>query len=114
MRGCYRHHSLEYKRDIVEQSLQPEISVARLARQHGLNANQVFAWRKAYREGRLEPSAFLPVTVTPASQAHPVFESAAPSPPSGRLVIEQGGARLTIEGQPDAQTLRLVLLTLLQ
>jgi transposase-like protein len=28
--------------------------VAVIARQHGVNANQVFHWRKLYREGRLE------------------------------------------------------------
>ena len=28
-------------------------SVARVARRHGVNANQVFYWRKQYREGRL-------------------------------------------------------------
>ena len=33
--------------------------MAVIARQHGVNANQVFHWRKLYREGRLDvaPSA---------------------------------------------------------
>lgn len=52
-RGPYRRHSIEFKRTVVEQSLQPGASVSRLARQHDVNANQIFAWRKAYQEGRL-------------------------------------------------------------
>lgn len=113
-RPTYRHHSLEYKRDIVEQSLQPEISVARLAREHGLNANQVFSWRKAYREGRLERTVFLPVTVRPDNEAHALMKKAVASPTSGRLVIERSGTRLIVEGQPDAQVLRQILTALLQ
>jgi transposase len=62
-RGTYRHHPLALKRSIVEETLQPGASVARIARQHGINANQVFLWRKAYREGLLpEPKpTLLPV-----------------------------------------------------
>jgi len=45
----YRQPSMEVKRALVEMSLQPGISVARLAREHGVNANQVFSWRKLYR-----------------------------------------------------------------
>ena len=38
----------------MEETLQPGASVAMIARQHGVNANQVFHWRKLYREGGLE------------------------------------------------------------
>ncbi len=31
----------------------PGASVARVARAHGVNANQVFAWRRQYRQGLL-------------------------------------------------------------
>jgi len=37
----------------VEETLVPGASVARVARRHEVNANQVFYWRKLYREGRL-------------------------------------------------------------
>ena len=55
-RGPYRHHPLALKRAIVEETLQPGASVAQIARKHGVNANQVFLWRKTYREG--PPSVF--------------------------------------------------------
>ena len=56
-RGPYRRHTIAFKRAVVEQSLQPGASVSRLARLHDINANQIFAWRKAYQEGRLGVSA---------------------------------------------------------
>lgn len=45
-RGHYRQHSLEFKRALVARSLEPGASVARIAREHGVNANQVFSWRR--------------------------------------------------------------------
>jgi transposase len=38
---------------IVEQTLKPGASVARVALAHGVNANQVFSWRRQYRQGLL-------------------------------------------------------------
>ena len=48
-----RQYSIAEKRRIVEESFQPGSSVARVARAHGINANQVFSWRRLYRRGRL-------------------------------------------------------------
>jgi transposase len=47
----YRRHSTAFKLALVEQTLQPGASVAHIAREHGVNANQVFGWRKLHREG---------------------------------------------------------------
>src|ERR1700741_2651316 len=52
---------------IVEETLEAGASVARVARKHAVNANQVFYWRKKYREGRLgkgRSSNLLPVTLS--------------------------------------------------
>ncbi len=38
---------------VVELTLEPGASVARVAQAEGVNANQVFQWRQAYREGTL-------------------------------------------------------------
>src|ERR1017187_2972938 len=51
--GKKRRRSVEERRKIVEETLQPGASVSRVARRHDVNANQVFYWRKLYREGRL-------------------------------------------------------------
>lgn len=114
-RGPYRHHPLALKRAIVEETLQPGASVAQIARKHGVNANQVFLWRKIYREGLLPDSkpALLPVTLTPqiVSNQSPAVSSSAST---GGLTIEFGQVRVRIEGRPDAEVLRLVLAELQQ
>lgn len=106
-RGPYRHHLSEFKRAVVEETLRPGASVALIARTHGLNANQVFHWRKLYREGQLgdASSAMLPVTIEPEVAADRSNSAQA----SGSLLIESGRLRLRIEGRPDAETLRVVL-----
>ena len=47
-----RRRSVQERRKIFEETLAPEASVARVARAHGVNVNQVFSWR-LYRRGRL-------------------------------------------------------------
>jgi len=57
--------SKQKRRKIVEETLKPGSSVALVARTHGVNANQVFAWRRQYRQGLLgensETANLLPV-----------------------------------------------------
>ena len=114
VRGPYRRHTLEFKRQVVLQTLQPGASVARLARLHEINANQVFGWRKAYREGLLgdaDQVMLLPVNVTDAPPSRPavVEMSTTTIMQTGAILLERGDARLRIEGCPDSGTLRLVL-----
>ena len=52
-----RRRSKQERRAIVEETLKPGASVSLIARAHDINANQVFAWRRLYREGRLEVPA---------------------------------------------------------
>ena len=62
-----RRRSVAEKRRIVEETLAEGASVARVARASGVNANQVFQWRRQYRAGRLGDTPptlkLLPVTV---------------------------------------------------
>lgn len=46
-----RRHSDAFKFELVEQVRQTGMSVARVAREAGVNANQVFAWIKQHRDG---------------------------------------------------------------
>ena len=48
-----QRRSIADKRGIVEETLVDGASVARVARAHGVNANQVFGWRRLYLAGRL-------------------------------------------------------------
>ncbi len=106
-RGPYRHHLPEFKRAVVEETLRPGASVALVARKHGINANQVFCWRKLYREGQLgdASSAMLPVTI----EQDATVDQANVVQSSGSLLIESDRLSVRIEGRPDAETLRVVL-----
>ena len=43
-----RSWSVEKKRRIVDESLEDGASIAEVARRHGLNANQLFTWRRQF------------------------------------------------------------------
>jgi transposase-like protein len=60
-----RHRSAAERRRIVEETFEPGISVAGVARRHGINANQIFTWRRLYRAGKLgrAEQGFIPVEV---------------------------------------------------
>src|SRR5713101_2866998 len=66
-----QYRTIDEKRQIVEETLAEGASVARVARAHGINANQVFGWRKLYLEGRLGSASraikLLPVRVSESS-----------------------------------------------
>ena len=116
----YRLHSRPFKRSIVEQSLAAGASVAVLARENGLNANQIFAWRKLYREGRLDVMEHQSGTLLPVTVASPPDEDAiaptsrpAPAPHGSVIRLELSAGHLVIEGRPDAATLQLLLTRLL-
>ncbi len=84
-----RRRSVAERRRVVEETFAPGASVARVARKYGINANQVFQWRRLYREGRLGPVSgevkLLPVTVEhePPVGCH---ELAAASPAVARSI----------------------------
>ena len=44
------NYPVEFKIKMVELSHRPEISVAQLAREHGINDNCLFKWRQYWRE----------------------------------------------------------------
>ena len=49
-----KRRSIQEKLQIVRETLQSEDSVAVIARRHGVNANQVFSWRRAFQRGQLK------------------------------------------------------------
>lgn len=106
-----RRRSVEEKRRIVEETLEAGASVARVARRHAINANQVFYWRKKYREGWLgQPSKLLAVTVSeiPSNKAGQVrYETRRCT--SGAMEIKLPKGQLRITGSVDAEALRTVL-----
>ena len=92
----------------MEETLIAGASVSRVARRHDVNANQVFYWRKLYREGRLGGSKqLLAVEVSKDWSAAVTEEASAPS--SGTIEIKLAKGSLRVFGSIDVSTLRVVL-----
>ena len=124
-----RRRSVAEKRRIVEETLEPDASVARVARAHGVNANQVFHWRRQYRRGLLgeedaETVKLLPVHVSEAlarktnrqvrGQGAQATCDGSRSTLSSAIQVELPKGQLRITGCVDAEALRTVLECLLR
>jgi transposase len=114
-RRVRRWRSVSEKRQIVQLTLEPGAKVAEVARAHGLNANQVFKWRRAFERGELIEtcSALLPVTVSSVIEpgievaGQPLLGEAA-SP--GSIHIElPGRAMISVESGADHALIRTIL-----
>ena len=114
------HRSAEEKRRIVELTLVPGASIARVARENGVNANQVFQWRYEHRRGSgwasKQPRAeLLPVTVTDERRSVIDPEIAPVVIPSGSIHIElPGRALVSVESGVAPELVRAVLGSLLR
>ncbi len=109
-RAKKRRRTIKEKRDIVEETLVSGASVARVARRHDVNANQVFYWRKLFREGRLGISMnpqLLPVKVEAERPSEP--KNVVPTLLPGTMEIEFLKGTLRIAGSVDVAALRAVL-----
>lgn len=113
-----RRRSSEERRRIVEETLGAGSSVARVARKHGVNANQVFQWRRLYRDGKLgaPPQGamkLLPVSVTDEEELpKPAPVEGVPLRASAIHIELRGEVRITLEGSVDPATVRVVLKSL--
>ena len=111
-----RRRTIKERRDIVEETLVPGASVARVARRHDVNANQVFYWRKLYREGRLGlglATPLLPVKVEAERLAEAV-KGDDPTLSSGTMEIKLPRGTLRIAGSVDVVVLRTAMDCLLR
>ena len=119
-----RRWSEAQKRQIVAETCEPGVSVPMVAQRYNLNANQIFRWRRLFREAERVGVAgrFVPVLV----EAAPGQEAgaAAMSPPSESVVAEgapaagrmeivlSGGRRLIVDRTVDASALSRVIAVL--
>jgi transposase len=109
-----QRRSIAEKRRMVEETLAPGASVARVARAHGINANQVFGWRRLYLAGRLgecKPAMkLLPVCVSESLPA-PLPERGPdlPKAQAGTIHVELRQAQVRIEGNADPALVRVLL-----
>ena len=115
-----RRRSVAERRRVVEETLVPGASVARVARSHGVNANQVFHWRRRYQRGLLggkeqRPVGLLPVKVSESAETTAMVargwgDTTAIAPKAANSIqIELAKGRVRIEGNADVEMLRVVL-----
>jgi transposase len=110
---------VEEKCRIVEQTLKPGASVARVALAHGVNANQVFSWRRQYRQGLLGKRNAGPVNLLPVhvSEARKTYRSGGPTltaAVAGTIQVEFPQGHVCVTGSVDGEALRIVLEHLLR
>ena len=106
-----RRRTIKERREIVEETLSPGTSVSRVARRHDVNANQVFHWRRLYREGRLgggAVTALLPVKVS-EEQAAEAAKWDSPDRRSGTMEVKVSKGTIRIAGSVDVVVLRTLL-----
>ena len=115
--GAKRRHKRwpeALKREIVAATLVPGASVSVVARQYDVNANQVFGWRRRYRDETATPSSssctpgLVPVTIT----REPEDEGAAVPTLAASETIEidvAGNYRVRVGSRFDPRALRRVL-----
>nr|WP_241391592.1 IS66-like element accessory protein TnpA [Yersinia frederiksenii]ULG19920.1 transposase [Yersinia frederiksenii] len=102
----------EFKIALVEQSMQPGVSVAQLARENNINDNLLFNWRRLYQQGlltaRTDVPVLLPVTLS-AVTCSPGLSLAVPSDnaPSCELVLPAG--TLYIRGELTPGLLQMLI-----
>jgi transposase len=109
--------SKQERRQIVEETLKPGASVALVARSHGVNANQVFAWRRMYRKGQLEigsSAALLAVKLSDAVALPAPRHRKSKAVRRGVIDIDLGHARVRIEGAADPECVRTALESLMR
>ena len=116
--GPRRRRSAAERRRVVEETLLPGASVAKVALRYGVNANQVFQWRRLYRDGKLGTAPanaikLLPVSVSEEEQLAMSEPVEAVPASSGAIHIElPGEIRISLEGNVDPAVVRAVLKSL--
>lgn len=104
-------YSVEGKRALVEASLRPGVSVAKLAMTHGVNANLLRKWMASHKGGR-SPKALTAAQVPALLPVIPVETRAKlMTHPSSDACMEivVGAATIRLRGTVDAQQLRTVV-----
>ena len=93
-----RFYSPELKLQVVQTCAQPGASIAGVALQNGINTNIVHRWIREHSQGTLvtQPQAFLPVTVTTASEPVASKPVAVAATPEIRMELRRGTSSVTV------------------
>lgn len=107
------NYSPEFKRQLVELSMQPDVNVARLAREHSINDNLLFNWRHQHKRGKLlcadSPAAeLLPVSIVSPPVAPAPLTTSLPDD-TLRCEVELPGGTVKLHGAVTPSLLRMLL-----
>jgi len=115
-RRVRRWRTASEKLAIVQLTLRPGASVAEVVRAQGMNANQLFKWRRAFERGELSESSvtLIPVKVSNSEEEKRAPEVVVPAA-GGAIHIElPGRAVISVESGADPTLLRTLLESLRQ
>ena len=119
-KGTRRRHSIQFKRQVVSESLKPGVSTREIAHRHGLHESLVGVWRRLHSQGRLQQTRstvadvkLLPVQVPAEAprRSQRVEASNAPQVQTpGAIHIEfSHGHRLSVRGEVDVSALGMMI-----
>jgi transposase len=115
--GKRRSFSRPFKRELVEQTLRSNVSVAGVALANGINANLLARWRRDYllAQAAGKAPALVPVHVVASQPVEaPARTRPAVATGSGEIEVRHGDSTVIIRGAPHEFVLGIVLATLLQ
>jgi transposase len=103
--GRRRRWSAAAKVRIVEESLSGPRLASATARRHGISNQLLFAWRKAYRAGRLgAPRGFVPAMIVPEAPDKDAGSGC------GRIeIVSANGRRVLVDGDVEVEALLRIL-----
>jgi transposase len=103
--GRRRRWSEAEKLRIVEESFSGPRQASTTARRHGISNPLLFAWRKAYREGRLgEAFAFVPAVIVPEQPKKGT------GPNCSRMeIVSANGRRVVVDCHIDVEMLLRII-----
>lgn len=113
VKSTRRRFTQAYKRQVVEQSFQPGVSAAQVAREHDLNGNLLHTWRWHYRSGLLGPVGAQVATLIPVALSASSTSEITTVSNERVLSIRCGELHITLQGEVDPATLKTVLASLL-
>ena len=110
-------HSHEKKLQVVAEALTPGVSVASVARKHGLNTNLVFSWIRMYENGALlapdrrdlerEMQKFIVAGLLPKPEEPGEKQKL---PEGGMIEVEdRSGVKVRLTGNMDAKTFAIIM-----
>jgi transposase/transposase-like protein len=107
-RTARRRFSEQFKRELVEQALRPDVSLTALAQANDVNPNQLARWRRLHLQARAS-ATLVPVTIM--AQPMPVTELATPASVArtGEIEWRHGQTQLVVRGDVDVAVVRAII-----